>query len=101
MEILESTIDPSSQAYRENHKRLANLVAELQKYTAEARLGGPEKSQKRHRDQGKLFVRDRIEHLLDPHTAFLELGTLAAHGLYEGSAPGAGIVTGIGQVSGQ
>src|SRR4051812_2955360 len=77
------------------------LVAELGARTAAARQGGGEKYVQRHRAQGKLPVRERIDNLLDPGSPFLELSALAAWDLYDGDAPGAGIVTGIGRVSGR
>ena len=67
---------------------------------AETAKGGPERSRTRHVERGKLLPRDRVESLLDPGTPFLELSPLAAHGMYDGDAPGAGIITGIGQVAG-
>jgi acetyl-CoA carboxylase carboxyltransferase component len=100
MEVLESRIDATSAAFRENAAHLEGLVRELRERLDAARLGGPESSRERHTGQGKLLVRDRIERLLDPGTPFLELSPLAAHEMYGGSAPGAGIVTGIGRVSG-
>src|SRR4051812_10017998 len=77
------------------------LVAELGARTAAARQGGGEKYVQRHREQGKLPVRERIDGLLDRGSAFLELSALAAWDLYDGDAPSAGIVTGIGRVSGR
>jgi acetyl-CoA carboxylase carboxyltransferase component len=77
------------------------LVAELRDRTAEVARGGGEQALARHRSRGKLTARERIERLVDPGTAFLELNALAAWDLYEGQAPAAGIVTGIGVVCGQ
>jgi 3-methylcrotonyl-CoA carboxylase beta subunit/propionyl-CoA carboxylase len=77
------------------------LVAELRDRQAAARQGGGPRYVQRHREQGKLPVRDRIDKLLDPGSPFLELSALAAWGLYENEAPGAGIVTGIGRVAGR
>ena len=99
METLSSSIDPSSPEFQQNaghHRQLAN---ELRQRLALIREGGGEKYRKRQEQQGKLFVRDRIERLLDPGSPFLELSALAAYELYDGDAPGAGIVTGIGRVS--
>ncbi|HEV8320921.1 MAG TPA: carboxyl transferase domain-containing protein [Myxococcota bacterium] len=79
---------------------MEGLVAELRARLARAREGGGAKYVERHRARGKLFVRDRIERLLDPGTPFLELSPLAANGLYEDAAPAAGLVTGIGVVRG-
>jgi 3-methylcrotonyl-CoA carboxylase beta subunit len=80
---------------------MERLVADLRAHLERARQGGDERSVKRHRDQGKLLVRERIERLLDPGSPFLELSPLAASGLYEDDAPGAGLVTGIGRVEGR
>lgn len=77
---------------------ITDLVAQLRNKHAQASQGGREKFRTRHKERGKLFVRDRIEMLLDPQTAFLELSPLAAHGLYGGEVPGAGMVTGIGMI---
>jgi 3-methylcrotonyl-CoA carboxylase beta subunit/propionyl-CoA carboxylase len=101
MDVLDTHIDPSSEPYRSNHATMSALVAELRERLAGARVGGGEKYLQRHRDQGKLFVRDRIERLLDPGSPFLELSPLAAWDLYENEAPAAGLVTGIGRVSGR
>jgi len=99
MDILESHIDTDSPEFRENARRMERLVAELRDRVADARTGGSEKARARHRELGKLPVRERIEKLLDPGTPFLEFSPLAAFDLYEGKAPGAGVVTGIGRVS--
>src|SRR5213596_2828031 len=80
---------------------MAALVAELRERTAAVRQGGGEKYLQRHRDQGKLPARERITGLLDPGSPFLELSPLAAWDLYDNEAPAAGIVTGIGRVSGR
>jgi acetyl-CoA carboxylase carboxyltransferase component len=77
------------------------LVAELRDRLAEARAGGGETAVKRHLDLGKLMVRDRIDRLLDPGSPFLEIGALAAFGLYDGQAPAAGLVCGVGRVRGR
>jgi acetyl-CoA carboxylase carboxyltransferase component len=101
MELLESHLDTRSAEFAANAAHHRALAAELRRKLAEARSGGGEDQVARHRSRGKLFVRDRIEKLLDPGTAFLELSPLAAHGLYDGGAPCAGIVTGIGVVRGR
>src|SRR5689334_23421151 len=80
---------------------MRGLVAELDRELERVRAGGGEKAVERHRARGKLLVRERIERLIDPGADFLELSPLAAHGLYDGEAPGAGIVTGIGPVAGR
>src|SRR5689334_22127119 len=85
-------------SYRDDH--LA-LVEQLRTKLAAAALGGPERARERHVSRGKLLPRDRVDRLLDPGAPFLELSPLAAHGLYDDQAPGAGIITGIGRVSGR
>jgi 3-methylcrotonyl-CoA carboxylase beta subunit len=77
------------------------LAEELRDRVAQAALGGPEASRKRHAERGKLLPRERVEHLLDPGSPFLEIGQLAAFGLYGDEAPAAGILTGIGKVHGR
>ena len=81
-------------------KHLA-LIAELEAELERVRGGGGPKSVERHRGRGKLTARERVEGLCDPGTPFLELSPLAAHGMYDDAAPGAGIVTGVGTVSGR
>jgi len=98
MESLESHLDSSSSDFKDNAARLQSLVDELNAKLADSRQGGGEKYLARHREQGKVFVRDRINELLDPNTPFLELSALAANGMYDDEAPGAGIVTGMGRV---
>src|SRR5262245_57409240 len=101
MDRLESHVNLQSPEFRSNDERMRALVHEYRARVAEARLGGGEKYLQRHREQGKLPVRDRIDRLLDPGSPFLELSALAAWGMYDGDAPGAGMVTGIGRVSGR
>ncbi|HYQ83169.1 MAG TPA: carboxyl transferase domain-containing protein, partial [Rubrobacter sp.] len=94
-------MDTKSEAFEKKAEAFSGLVQELHKHSAEARRGGGEKAQRRHRERGKLSARERIEGLLDPGTAFLELSPLAAFGMYDGRVPAAGIVTGVGRVSGR
>ena len=101
MSTLGTLGDTKSEAFEKNTEAFLRLVDELRKHSAEARRGGGEKAQRRHRERGKLPVRERIERLLDPGTAFLELSSLAAYGMYDGRVPAAGIVTGVGRVSGR
>jgi acetyl-CoA carboxylase carboxyltransferase component len=82
-------------------ERMGALVVELRERTAQVAAGGGEKAVERHRSRGKLLARERIDRLVDPDGAFLELSALAAWDLYDGQAPGAGIVTGIGVVEGR
>ena len=103
MPVLRSRLDPASPETRANHEAMAALVDELrarQAALSAGGAGGDERSIARHRERGKLPVRERIERLLDPGSAFLELSPLAANGLYDDEAPGAGIVTGLGRVEG-
>ena len=103
MAVLRSTLDPGSDAFRANAAAMRELVAELRDRTARLTAGGAggdDRSIARHRDRGKLPVRERIDLLLDAGSAFLELSPLAASGLYDDDAPGAGIVTGNGRIEG-
>jgi 3-methylcrotonyl-CoA carboxylase beta subunit/propionyl-CoA carboxylase len=101
MDVIDTHIDSGSEQFRSNQERMAALVAELKGRSEQARQGGGAKYLQRHREQGKLPVRERIDKLLDPGSPFLELSPLAAWDLYDNEAPGAGIVTGIGRVSGR
>lgn len=101
MDILQSKINTSDPMYRENREHMEGLVRELRERSARAREGGGVSNVEKHRSRGKLFVRDRIDHLIDPETAFLEFSTLAGDGLYDGDTPCAGMVTGIGQIEGR
>src|SRR5918994_2037361 len=80
---------------------MERLVSELRERTAEVATGGGAEAIERHRSRGKMLARERIDRLIDPGSAFLELNALAAYGLYDGAAPAAGIVTGIGVVEGR
>jgi 3-methylcrotonyl-CoA carboxylase beta subunit/propionyl-CoA carboxylase len=97
-DVLESRINPADAAFAANRDRLQGLVAELERRLSDARQGGGLKYLQRHRDQGKLPVRERIDRLIDPKSPFLELSPLAAYGMYGGDVPGAGLVTGVGTV---
>src|SRR5690349_17346997 len=97
--LLDTHIDPADSTFRANREHMQQLVAELRDQMTRAAEGGGAKYIQRHRDQGKLPVRERIERLLDPGSPFLELSRLAALGMYDDEAPAAGIVTGIGRVS--
>jgi propionyl-CoA carboxylase len=101
MHPFESRIDTKSADFAQNHEYHAGLVAALKARQAEVRQMGTADARNRHTERGKLLVRDRIAKLLDPGTPFLELSTLAAHGFYDDEVPAAGIVTGVGQVSGR
>ncbi|HSJ90819.1 MAG TPA: carboxyl transferase domain-containing protein [Ilumatobacter sp.] len=99
--VLTSTCDPTSEQYRTNASVFATIIDDLRAVSTRAALGGPEKSRQRHVERGKLLPRDRVEGVLDPGSPFLELSALAAHGMYADEAPAAGIITGIGRVSGR
>ncbi len=101
MGILPTRIDPASAEFRANKAHMEALVAELRERLEKVRQGGGPEAVARHRKRGKLLVRERIEHLIDPGTAFLELSPLAAWDMYDNEAPSAGIVTGIGIVHGR
>lgn len=101
MEPIESRIDTSGDEYKKNYERYEKLVQDLNKTLSWAMKGGGDEGIKLHKSRGKLLARERIEELLDPDTPFLEFSTLAAYGLYDNMAPGAGIVTGIGIVHGK
>jgi 3-methylcrotonyl-CoA carboxylase beta subunit len=101
MEPIETHLQTDSDEYRSNAERMTALVGELEERIATAREGGGPKYLERHREQGKLPVRERLDLLLDPDTPFLELSPLAANGMYGDEAPGAGLVTGIGRVEGR
>ncbi len=97
---LVSKVEPGEEHDR-RQARMEELVAELRERTEEVTRGGGPAALEKHRSRGKLTARERIDLLLDPDTAFLELSALAAWGMYEGQAPAAGIVTGIGVIEGR
>jgi len=101
MESIRSVIDISDGEFARNHDFHCALAEELRLRLAKIRTGGGEKYRQRHEAQGKLFVRERIDRLIDPGSPFLELSPLAAWGMYDNQAPGAGMITGIGQVTGR
>jgi len=101
MPLLHSPIDPRSAEFLANAESLKAAVAELDARLARAAEGGGEKARAKHSERGKLLPRERIEALLDPGSPFLEIAPLAAEGLYDGAAPAAGMICGIGNVHGQ
>jgi 3-methylcrotonyl-CoA carboxylase beta subunit len=100
MAVLPTALEPRSEAARGNTAAMRALVADLREKTAAIAQGGDEASRRRHEGRGKLLARERIRLLLDPGSPFLELSAFAAHGMYDGAVPAAGIVTGIGRVMG-
>src|SRR5512141_1025745 len=101
MQVISSMVNPADPQFQANAEYQRALAAELRERLALVRQGGGSKYRPRQEAQGKLFVRDRIDRLLDPGAPFLEIVPLAAWGMYEDQAPGAGIVAGIGRVAGR
>ncbi len=101
MAIIQSHIDTHSDEFKRNAAAYERMLEELRAALADVREGGKAEARHKHEARGKLFVRERIERLLDPETAFLELSPLAAYEVYDDEVPAAGIVTGIGRVEGQ
>ncbi|MCC4251316.1 MAG: carboxyl transferase domain-containing protein [Pseudomonadota bacterium] len=99
--VLDTALSPDSEAFRANAAHNRALADQLRADVAAAALGGGDASRARHVGRGKLLPRDRVDHLLDAGSPFLEIGQLAAHGLYGGDVAGAGIVAGIGRVHGR
>ncbi|MFC4254103.1 methylcrotonoyl-CoA carboxylase [Altererythrobacter xixiisoli] len=99
--VLSSALDRDSPDSRARSAHNRALAEDLRNRVAAAARGGPEDSRQRHVARGKLLPRDRVEHLLDPASPFLEIGQLAANGLYSDEVPGAGVIAGIGRVSGR
>jgi len=101
MPVLTTTIKSYSEGFKANAAAMAQLVADLEDRRAAAAAGGAQKARKRHLGRGKMLPRDRVVGLLDPGAPFLEIGQLAAMGLYGGDIHGAGLIAGIGRVSGR
>src|SRR5919201_1428586 len=99
--VLRTEADPADPAYQRYLKEHTALVEDLRARMAQTRLGGPERARVRHVERGKLLPRDRVDALLDPGSPFLELSPLAANGMYDGQAPAAGVIAGIGRISGR
>jgi acetyl-CoA carboxylase carboxyltransferase component len=99
--ILETRVEGSSPDFAANRESMEALVSDLRERTAKAARGGGDEAVERHRSRGKLPARERVDLLVDPDSAFLELNALAANGVYDDDAPAAGIVTGIGVVEGR
>jgi len=101
MAILESKLNTTSSEFRASVVAMQTLVDDLRAKVVELAQGGGEEARQRHLSRGKLLPRERVQRLLDPGTPFLELSQLAAYGMYGNAAPGGGVITGIGRVSGQ
>ena len=101
MNTLRSHANPGSDEFRANHEANTALIEDLNAQLQRVRQGGGERARDRHVSRGKLLPRERVDRLLDAGAPFLECSALAAHGLYDDEAPGAGIITGIGRVSGR
>ncbi len=101
MTILKTTLNTAAEEFTENDAHYRQRIAELHALRRTQRIGGPEKVRARHTEKGKMLPRERVEQLIDPGTPFLELGELAGLGKYKDVPPGAGIITGIGVVSGR
>ena len=101
METLPSTVDQHSDTFAQRREHNGQLRAELTQRLERAALGGPEKARRRHQERGRLLPRERVNRLLDPGSPFLELAPLAAEEMYDGAAPAAGLITGIGLVHGR
>jgi propionyl-CoA carboxylase len=101
MSLIHSHVSTQSDEFKANAAHHRALADELRELLAAAAQGGSEEARRKHTERGKLLVRERVNLLLDEGTAFLELSPLAAHGVYEDDVPGAGVVTGIGRVSGR
>src|SRR5262245_59944529 len=101
MAVLTSQLDRDAQEFAHRREKMEQLVTELRKRSAQVAQGGGEKAMERHRSSGKMPARERVDRLVDPGTAFLELNALAAWEMYDGDAPSAGIVTGVGVVEGR
>lgn len=96
MSVLDSRVSTSAESYKDNYLHMQGLVQNWRQKVERAKLGGGEESLKKHKSRGKLTARERIEYLVDKGSAFLEFSSLAANGVYEDQAPGAGVITGIG-----
>ncbi|HRJ24822.1 MAG TPA: carboxyl transferase domain-containing protein, partial [Thauera sp.] len=100
MSVIKSSINTRSEDFQANAASLRAQVEDLRAKAAQVSLGGGEAARAKHTARGKLLPRDRVGHLLDPGTPFLEVGQMAAYGMYDDEAPSAGVITGIGRVQG-
>jgi len=100
MNQLQSKINTRSDEFKNNQAAMQSLVDDLREKVQKIALGGGETARQKHLDRGKLLPRERIDHLIDPGTAFIEIGQLAAYQVYQDEVPAAGVVAGVGQVNG-
>src|SRR5271169_1622007 len=101
MTVLTTSLDPRSDSFRGNAAAMRGLVADLREKLSAIEEGGGEEARRRHLGRRKLLPRERVRLLLDPGSPFLELSPLAAYGMYGGEVPSAGIITGVGRISGR
>jgi acetyl-CoA carboxylase carboxyltransferase component len=101
MATLSSQISPAAESFRDNASRMKALVVEIAETAAEIERGGPQAARERHTARGKLLPRERLAQLLDAGSPFLEIGQFAAHAMYSGDIASAGMIAGIGRVSGR
>jgi 3-methylcrotonyl-CoA carboxylase beta subunit len=101
MQALKTQVDSRSSEFRANADAMRTLVEDLRAKAAEVELGGGETAREKHAARGKLLPRDRVAQLLDPGAPFLEIGQLAGYGMYDGEAPAAGVIAGIGRIEDQ
>jgi len=101
MDIIKSAVDETSKEYIKNSSIMEGLVSDLKNKVIFSQMGGGKEAIDRHIARGKLLPRERIRYLLDPGSPFLEFSSLAAYGHYNDEAPGSGLITGIGRISGR
>ncbi|MCE5304989.1 methylcrotonoyl-CoA carboxylase, partial [bacterium] len=101
MQQIQSNISTKSNEYKDNFENSQRLLSELKERIARVKQGGTESARQKHLSRGKLLTRDRVQHLLDHDTPFMELSSLAAWDMYDNQSPGAGMITGIGVVKGR
>ena len=101
MKIIASQINPKSEDFQSNARAMNDQIADFESKLAQIRMGGSDEARKKHTERGKLLTRDRINHLVDPGSPFLELSSFAGYNMYGEDVPAAGIITGIGRVSGR
>ena len=101
MSVIQSKISTRSAEFQANQQAMATAMDEIQSAAKHAENGGGEAARQRHLSKGKILPRERVVRLLDPGSPFLEVGQCAAHGMYDGSSPGSGVIAGVGRVAGR